>query len=56
MTVEILPFPFCGDVIPGDDFAKVLYLPPKAKEAFAEVIPWLDAQGAFDLHQREFEK
>lgn len=51
MTVEILPFPFCGEVIAGDDFAKILYVSPKAKEAFAEVIPWLDAQEAFDMPQ-----
>lgn len=51
MTVEILPFPFCGEVIAGDDFAKILYETPKAKEALAEVIPWLDSQGAFDLPQ-----
>lgn len=51
MTIEILPFPFFGEITTRDDFVRTLYETPKAKEAFAEVIPWLDGQNAFDLFQ-----
>jgi hypothetical protein len=49
MTIDILVFTFAGKFELGDEYASTFYESPKAKEALAEVIPWLDAQSAFEL-------
>lgn len=51
LTVELLPFPLSEKLMEDEDFHQHFYTNPRVKQAFAEVIPWLDEQGAMDIPQ-----